>query len=56
MTDIYNINTAHASQSTFTYPHVDLLSPVDGINFLDGTHKPVKTFTYDSSTTSIHHA
>ena len=27
MTDIYNVNTAHASQSTFTYPHVDLLSP-----------------------------
>ena len=24
MTDVYNINTA---QSTFTYPHVDLLSP-----------------------------
>lgn len=51
MTDIYNINT---SQSTFTYPHVDLLSPVNGVNFLDGTHNPVKTFTYDSSTTSIH--
>lgn len=53
ITDIYNINTA---QSTFTYPHIDLLSPVNGVNFLDGTHKPVKTFTYDSSTTSIHHA
>lgn len=49
----YNIST---SSSKFLYPQLDLLTPVNGVNFLDGTYKPAKTFTYDSSTSGVHTA